>query len=212
MLTAIVNNIKKFRDKIFSCFSFRRHATMELIDALSGNVNATSVVALSENPVFTRSYSSIHDVIHQFHQDPEQQSRVERCLLEQCASIIKAQPFRLMVLDCTSAPRPHAKTLQDRSIVYAPNPISDNKPITFGHSYSVFGFLPESQNAINVPWMLPLSARRVSTGTSAVAVGIEQMQTCIGVESIKDIPVFPSNRDVKYAANNAMFSFILEFF
>jgi len=39
MLDSIVNNIKKFRDTIFSRFSFRRHATMERIDALS----ATSV-------------------------------------------------------------------------------------------------------------------------------------------------------------------------
>ena len=36
-----------------------------------------------------------------------------------------------------------SKTLEDRGVVYSPNPVPGNKPITLGHQYSIMGFLPE---------------------------------------------------------------------
>lgn len=54
MQSTILNRFKTFRDKIFRCFSFRADATMELVDALSGNTDANSVVQLSMNPAFRR--------------------------------------------------------------------------------------------------------------------------------------------------------------
>lgn len=197
MLTAIVNTFKNFRDKIFSCFSYRADATMELLDALAGNVNADSVVGLSENPAFRRGYGSIHDVISHFDQDPNQSERIEQRLLHYCSPITEAQPFHLMVLDCTSAPRPHSKTLQDKGVVYSPNPIPGNKPITIGHQYSVMGFLPEQASAHkNPPWILPISVRRVATDTNGINVGIEQM-TMAASHFKGDLSVFLG--DVSYS-------------
>jgi hypothetical protein len=65
MLLPIVNKLKKFREKIFRCCSFRADATMELVDALSGNINAKSVVQLCLNPAFRRRYGSVRDAITQ---------------------------------------------------------------------------------------------------------------------------------------------------
>ena len=178
MLLPIVNKFKDFRDKIFKCFLFRADATMELIDALSGNTNAKSVVQLCLNPAFRRKYGSVRDAITNFAMDPNQSANIERCLIEYCSPITKTQPFRLTVLDCTAAPRKHAKTLEDRSLVYAPNVIPGNKPITVGHQYSIMGFLPEQTlEHENIPWMLPLSTRRVATNKNGIMVGIEQLNT-----------------------------------
>jgi hypothetical protein len=43
-----------------------RDATMDLIDALSTNINYQSVIQLSDNKFFRRKYSSINKVIHYF--------------------------------------------------------------------------------------------------------------------------------------------------
>ncbi len=137
MQSIILNRFKTFREKIFDCFSFRADATMELVDALSGNADASSVVQLTMNPAFRRKYGSIRDAITNFEVDQEQSSRIEGFLIKHCSAITETQPFRLMVLDCTPAPRKHAKTLKDRGIVHAPNVIPGNKPITVGHQYSV---------------------------------------------------------------------------
>jgi hypothetical protein len=51
MLDAIVNKFKKFRENIYSFFSRRQDASMELIDSLSSNTTARSVVELSLNPL-----------------------------------------------------------------------------------------------------------------------------------------------------------------
>lgn len=178
MLSPILNKFKNFRDQIFSCFSFRADATMELVDALSGNADASTVVQLSLSPAFRRRYGSIRDAINNFEADPQQSARIEQCLIEHCAPITTAQPFRLMVLDCTAAPRKHAKTLKDRGIVHAPNVVPGNKPITVGHQYSIMGFLPEQTlKDENIPWILPFSTRRVATDTNGIKVGIEQLDT-----------------------------------
>ena len=187
MLTAIVNNFKSFRDKIFSCFSYRSDATMELVDALAGNTTADSVIGLSENSAFRRGYGSIHDVISHFDQDSKQGERIEQCLLNHCP---ETRPFRLMVVDCTPAPRQHAKTLEDRGIVYSPNPVPGNKPISFGHQYSVMGFLPEqTSRQQDPPWMLPISVRRVPTDTNGINIGMEQI-TMAASHFKEDLTVF----------------------
>lgn len=180
MLTQSVNKFKLFRDCLFSSFSFRADATMELIDALSGNTEADSVVQLSLSPIFRRRYGSVRDAIHNFSSDPQQNIRIEKCLMNYCSPITKTQPFRLMVIDCTAAPRKYSKTLTDRGIIYAPNVIPGNKPITVGHQYSIMGFLPEQTlEHENIPWMLPISTRRVGTNTNEIQIGIEQMDSVV---------------------------------
>jgi len=180
MQLAIVNKFKKFRDQIFSCFSFQADSTMDLVDALSANTDATSVVQLSLNPIFRRKYGSIRDAITIFSLEPKQRTHIEHCLINHCSSITKNQPYRLVVLDCTAAPRKYSKTVEDKGIVHAPNPIPGNKPITVGHQYSIMGFLHEQtlENK-NIPWMLPLSTRRVASDTNGISVGVEQVNATV---------------------------------
>lgn len=176
----MINQFKKFRDTLFACFSYRADATMELIDALSGNTDADSVVQLSLSPAFRRNYGSIREAISSFGEDPLQLTRIEQCLMSYCSPPTASRPFRLMVLDSTPAPQEFAKTLEDRGIIYSPNPIPGNKPITVGHQYSVMGFIPEqSAEQPNFPWLLPVSVRRIPTDTNSINVGLNQLDALI---------------------------------
>ena len=59
-------SLKFFRSAIHETFPAYSDATMDLIDALSTNQNARSVVELSENKFFRRKYASITKVIRHF--------------------------------------------------------------------------------------------------------------------------------------------------
>ena len=180
MLQAIVTKFRQFREQLFSCFTYRADATMELVDALSGNINASSVVQLSLHPSFRRGYASVSNAISNFNSDRNQVTFVERCLIKHCEPISQTRPFRLIVVDCTAAPRQYSKTLADKGIVHAPNVTPGNKPITVGHQYSIVGFLPERGiDSVNTPWLLPLSVKRVATDTNGIDVGIEQFNRII---------------------------------
>jgi len=67
MLDEIVPVLKNFRDQIYQFFPSRQDAAMELVDALSSNTNATSVVELSLNPLHRRNYCSITRVVDEFY-------------------------------------------------------------------------------------------------------------------------------------------------
>ena len=87
----------------------------------------------------------------------------------------RAQKFFLFAIDVTPAVRAYAKTLEDKSIIYSPNPAPGNKPIAVGHAYSVLAYLPEKTPASPFPWVVPLSVDRVSTGEKGHEVGSQKL-------------------------------------
>ena len=56
-----ITQLEQFRQRVYRSFDLRADATMELIDALSSNTTARSVVELSLSPYFHRHYSSVND-------------------------------------------------------------------------------------------------------------------------------------------------------
>ena len=66
MLEEIVPIFKNFRDRIYQFFPSRRDAAMELVDALSSNRTASSVVALSLSPLHRRNYCSITRALDEY--------------------------------------------------------------------------------------------------------------------------------------------------
>ncbi len=82
MLESIVTKFKTFREQLFSCLTYRADATMNLVDSLSGNIDAQSVVQLSLNPAFDRRYGSVRDAISNFDVDPAQHDRIEQHLIK----------------------------------------------------------------------------------------------------------------------------------
>jgi hypothetical protein len=189
MLDAIVNKLKSFREKIYCSFEKRQDAAMELIDSLSSNTTAKSVVELSLNPVHRRNYCSITRVIDEFTQKDSNQPRgsITPHLAEYCPELSK-RSYHLFGVDCTSSPRLFSPTVADRGYVYTPNTVPGNKPITIGHQYSVLTYFPE-KDVQSPPWVIPLSCERVGTDQKGVLIGMKQISLCIqSQDSFKERP------------------------
>jgi hypothetical protein len=185
--------LEQFRRRIYDGLDQRADAAMDLIDALSINTSARSVVELSLSPCFRREYSSVYDAImHCFQASSPQQRRVERRRKEQAwmRIIAKELPrpqqrgFWLFGMDTTSLPRPFAYTLPDRGFVHHSNPIRGNKPITIGHQYSALACLPEKTHPSAAPWIVPLLLRRVTTQETPTQVGVEQLAALMGDDTL----------------------------
>ena len=163
--------LEQFREELYQNFNNRADTLMELVDAICSNPNARSVVEYSLTPCFRRSYSTIFKAIAEMTWDENTIAR----LLTTFMSQPQTRPFRLLGVDVTSQPRPFARTLADRGIVYRPNTVKGNKPITIGHQYSTVAVLPEAEAGVSSSWVIPLLTRRVSTDEDKELVGAEQV-------------------------------------
>ena len=179
---SIPNNIaklKKFRQSIYGCIRYRSDACLDLIDSLCSNTFATTPVQLSINPLHRRTYNSITDVLSEFHKDNNaQDENLLNTLVEQVTDNNDERDYYLFATDCTPMPRVYSKTLSDRGVVYSPNAVLNNKPVTIGHKYSVTTFLPP-KNINSPPWVLPLITQRVQTSVDEVLLGASQVKRCI---------------------------------
>lgn len=188
MLDTILPVLKKFRERIYYFFPSRRDAAMELVDAVSSNTTAGSIMELSLNPIHRRNYCSITRVLDEYKPDSIEKEQIqEKKLLDILSGACVAEQkraFHLFAVDCTPAPRVFSPTLKDRSYVYAPNMISGNKPITIGHKYSIAAYLPEKIDKKESPWIVPLSCERVHTIKDSELAGMEQIAACIKSQSI----------------------------
>jgi len=187
MLEEIVPSLKKFRDRIYQLFPSRQDAAMELLDSLSSNKTASSVVELSLSPLHRRNYCSITRVLDEYLSknaaEAQQQKQALTNLLSSLCPSVPSRAFHLFTVDCTPVPRVFSPTLEDRSYVYAPNTVRGNKPITIGHKYSIAAYLSAKLDANTPPWLIPLGCTRVDTTQNAELVGMEQIAACIKSQS-----------------------------
>ncbi len=142
MNTNPITQLEQFRQEVYHTFDHRADAATELLDALTGNITARSVVELSLAPSFRRTYSSVYVAIGACFAitQPEDRRRREQTLLRLIAAHLappERRKFWLFGMDATAIPRIFARTLPDRGFVHCANPIGGNKPITIGHQYSL---------------------------------------------------------------------------
>ncbi|NEP91429.1 MAG: transposase [Okeania sp. SIO2C2] len=177
-------SIKEFlcwRENLYHGVNARKETVIELVDALSSNSIASSVVELSEHPLFRRDYNSLYKGIQEFLPDKndDNYSQQVNYLLEAVSQTIPtpvSRHFHLFGIDTTPCPRPFSATLADKTFIHYPNPIQGNKPISIGHSYSVICALPEGIATGNVPWAVPLLAERVPSSEKATNIGNKQLE------------------------------------
>jgi len=198
------SQLSQFWQQVYQNFNKRADASnrvgaaQDLVDALSGNTRAKSVVELSLEACFRRDHTSLFKAIAAYR--PEQATKSLAQLAAPYLPCPHQRPFWLLGVDTTPQPRLYAQTLKDRSYVYQPSPVKSNKPITIGHhtpqghQYSEVVLLPEREVQRGSPWVVPLSTQRVSSAedkelVGAIQVGIllddEELpfhnQLCVGV-------------------------------
>lgn len=175
--------LEQFREQVYQNLNKRADAIMDLLDALSSNNQARSVVELSLEACFRREHTSVFKAITAYR--PEWMSKS----LAQLAAVSLPDPcqrsFWLLGVDTTPLPRLYAQTLRDRSYVYQPAAIQSNKPVTIGHCYSEVVFLPEREVQQGHPWVVPLSSQRVSSAVD------KELEGAIQVNALLDDPQLP---------------------
>ena len=104
-----------WRSNLFQGLKARKETIIELLDALSSNQQAHSVVELSLNPLFRRDYNSLYRGIQEF-----LPTKTNPNYAKQIASLFSAvsrtiprtsKQFNLFGIDITPYPRPFAQTL-----------------------------------------------------------------------------------------------------
>lgn len=153
---------------------------MDLVDALSSNTTARSVVELSLNPHFRRHYTALNKAVT-VNALKDQQLASLACQTIEAPSKRK---FHLLGTDVTSNPRPFADSLPDRGFVYQPNTIKGNKPIVIGHQYSFWAWLPEYAPQKTGNWIVPLSMQRVSSQANKEMVGAQQLNDLLNDQNL----------------------------
>jgi len=193
-----IDQAKTFQKKLLNLFGSRGYASLQLVEALAHASKPTTVVELSQETPFQRSYSVINKVLNAFGQESlvkvagtvntgESVKTVQNIDSEAFSQITKPfsglffemipqesnRKFRLFALDATSNPRIHARTLDDRSYVHQSNQVGI--PVTIGLQTSVLVYLPE-KSVEEANWQLPVSLERISTDTTAGEVAKSQLK------------------------------------
>jgi hypothetical protein len=194
----VKTQLQQFRDEVYQNFNkYKRTDTlMDLVDALSSNTTAKSVVELTLNPQFQRTYTALNKALTVECLGGQRLAR----LASQTIPTLEARKFYLLGTDVTSNPRPFAQTLPDRGFVYQPNPIQGNKPIAIGHQYSLVALLPERDQANTAPWVVPLALDRVSSQENKELMGAKQ------VRALLEDPQLPFGEDLCVEVEDSAYS------
>ncbi len=148
---------------------------MDLVDAMCSNPHARSVVEYSLTPCFRRSYSTIFKAIDEMKWDELDIAHLLSAYLPRP----QQRSFWLLGTDVTPQPRQFAHTLPDRGMVYQPNTIKGNKPVTIGHQYSTTVLLPEAEAGMSPSWSIPLMTCRVPTNEDKELIGSGQIDALL---------------------------------
>lgn len=175
MISDHATELEQFRQTVYQNLNNRADTVMELIDALCSRVGAQSPVELTLAPAFRRTYSTMYKAIDEFKWDKQQLA----WLLASYLPLPKERNFRLLGVDVTPQPRPFARTLADRGMVYQPTVVKGNKPVTIGHQYSTVALLPEAEAGLSGSWLVPLMTQRVATTEDKELVGAAQIDALL---------------------------------
>ena len=177
--------LQTYRQEVYQHFSKRADVQMELIDTLSSNLTAESVVELSENAQFRHGYSSITDAIDAAFQassiecgksERQAQNRAIMQLSAAYAPGLAKRNFWLFAADGSGISRKFAPTLADRTYVYSPYPVAGNKPVTIGHAYHATVLLLERARASEPCWVYPCLIERIASDESEQQVAAESLR------------------------------------
>jgi hypothetical protein len=151
--------MEQFRDTLHQNLNNRADTLMELIDAISGNPDAKSVVEYSLMSCFRRRYSALFKAIDEM----DLPEMMLPYLVTPHLSRPRQRTFWLLMTDVAPQPRPYAHTLADRGMVYQPEVVKGKLPVTIGHQYSTVAVGPEPEAQVSPSWVVPLLTRRVAT-------------------------------------------------
>ena len=156
-----------FRQDLYATFTRAADALFEVADALLSASQPRSFVELSQAPGVQRRWPSLYAALAD--------GRVERAALRRLFARYLPRPAAaarlVLALDTSPIHRPAARTLADRTLVYAPNLPAGVTPVLPGWACSTLVVLPDPVSS----WTYVLDNRRVPSAETATTVGTEQL-------------------------------------
>lgn len=175
---SILEKARLYQKELKASFPRRADSILQLVEALSSAEKPTSVVELSEEGAFQRSFSNVHKAIDAM--DAENRSRTWAEMFFKRLPKEKTRPFHLYAIDVTPEPKRHAETMEDRAFVHKADQFGT--PVVIGLEASVLVAIPE-QDDCEAKWTLPLSVERVSSKETACEVAKKQLRLLAKLET-----------------------------
>jgi hypothetical protein len=181
-----------FRAECYQAFGLRRDALSDLLDAVLTGERVTSLVQLSQSPLFRRKWSSLFDALAD--------GRIDRAGLQQVLGRWVPPPAAdqraVWAIDGSSWPRPEAETSLQRTCVRVVQPGTPQSRITGGWEYQWLMVIPETQGS----WVLPLAVgRRHPTAGTPTDLAIRQVRQAVAARPAgapRPVVVLDSHYDV----------------
>jgi len=158
--------IQRFRESLYQSLSKRADTIIDLIDALTTSGHVDSPVALSEEPLFRRCFSSIYDALKNGEIDQEALPQVLYDSQPDDSDTIAG--YEIYAVDATPNEHPEAETLEDRGLLKS----QKNAPARPGHKYSWLTRLVK----LGTSWVAPQDVTRIETESSDSKVAVEQVK------------------------------------
>ena len=161
------NDLIEFRQTVYGHFFTReRDAQFELVDALLLSPTIDTFPALSQSPVFRRSWSSAYTAIKRGEQD-------EGWLRTYLSQKVPTDKPCVFALDPSIWPRPQTHTLEGLRYEQSPTQAIEKRSTVKGYAYSALAWTPERGKS----WAMPVDTRRIVGRQTAVEVAVEQVKT-----------------------------------
>jgi len=181
-----------FRAECYQAFGLRRDTLSDLLDAVLTGDRVSSLVQLSQSPLFRRKWSSLFDALDA--------GRLDRVALQQVLGrwlpIPAPQQRPLWAIDGSSWPRPEAVTSSQRTCVRVVQAGTPQSRITGGWEYQWLMAIPEAQGS----WVLPLAVgRRHPRAGTPTDLAIRQVRQAVAVlpsDAARPVVVLDSHYDV----------------
>ena len=143
--TPQLTNLPAFRQAVYAHgLTGRRDAQFELVDALLVSGSTHSFAALSQSPVFRRTWHSAYAALEDGCQD-------EAWLRQYLVQQLPQQGVVVLAGEATVWPRPRSPTLPDRQYCHSPTPAVGRESVVVGQPYAGVSWVAEPGSR----WALP---------------------------------------------------------
>jgi hypothetical protein len=161
-----INKLIEFRQAVYEHgITARRDAVFDLLDALIAQGPVSSFARLSQAEPFRRKWPSLYTAV--------EDGQVDAVWLRQfLAQQVPQTGICVFALDSSPWPRPRAKTLDDRQLVFQASSDVNGGTIAIDYPYSSLDWVKEAYSS----WALLVDERRVSSDQTAQEVGTAQIE------------------------------------
>ncbi len=161
------NNWIEFRQLVYRhFFTHVRDAQFELVDAMLLSPSVDTFPALSQSPVFRRSWSSVYTAIERGGQD-------EAWLRTYLSQQVPTDKPCVFAPDRSVWTRPQTHTLEGLRYQQSPTRATEKRSTVKGYALSTLAWVPERGKI----WAMPVDTRRIAGRQTAVEVAVEQVNT-----------------------------------